>query len=348
MHKLMRQSVLQETVLVSVRTRCCLRERSAEVEKDVEKKGVQHLKKYWFNRYVNYIKNYELVLEKNFPRTMRVYRVFSVGTKEFYYDLKKYVGLTKKKAMLGIDSFTREELQLTYTVRRDLIKISPVLLISAIPFTNYIIYPLAYYFPRYLLTAHYWTLQQRLEFMLLDHKKRLKHNRPLFRCMQAELHTIEDQLLKTKWNSVIACLGSGTHPYTKDILACSKLFMEKPYALQNLKRKHIKELLAIHGLSQWRPFKRRRLMERGMLIKRMDVAIQREGGVSAMSNDALRWALSFRGVNPTNMSQESMKEWLEQWLTVSTHINESSISLLLHCPILLAYNHSTNWILIYN
>lgn len=30
-------------------------------------------------------------------------------------------------------------------------------------------------------------------------------------------------------------------------------------------------------------------MERGMLMKRMDIAIQREGGITEMSNEAIRW-----------------------------------------------------------
>lgn len=54
-----------------------------------------------------------------------------------------------------------------------------------------------------------------------------------------------------------------------------------------------KELLAIHGMSLWRPFKRKRLTERGMLILRMDRAIIREGGVKQMSNEALRWVDTF-------------------------------------------------------
>jgi len=42
------------------------------------------------------------------------------------------------------------------------------------------------------------------------------------------------------------------------------------------------------------------------------------------------------------MSSESMRNWLEQWLVISTSVNENNISLLLHSPILLAYNYSTN------
>lgn len=314
----------------------------------VEKHTVSNIKKYWFDKYINYIKNYEQVLAKNFPRTMHVYRIFSIGTKEFIQDVKKYILILKKQNIDGIDNLTADELRLTYTMPKDLTKICPVLLISAVPFTNYVIFPLAYYFPRHLLTSHYWTLQQKLDFMLLDHKKRLKHNRPLFRCMQAELHNIKNHTLKLKWSGIIACLGSGTHPNVKDIIACSELFIDQPFSLNNLKRKHTKELLGIHNIPSWRPFKRKKLMEKGMLIKQMDQAIQREGGTTAMSNDAIRWALSFRGVNPANMSLESMRNWLEQWFIVSNTVNENTISLLLHSPILLAYNHPTNWILVYS
>lgn len=64
-------------------------------------------------------------------------------------------------------------------------------------------------------------------------------------------------------------------------------------------------------------------------------------------NFILLQAVSFRGLNPVNMSTESMQEWLNQWLSVSSEVNEISISLLLHCPILLAYNHPNNWTLLY-
>ncbi|XP_077268355.1 LETM1 domain-containing protein 1 isoform X1 [Temnothorax americanus] len=323
-----------------------------KAEERTEKSGkVANLKRYWFDRYMNYIKNYERTLEQKFPRTMQVYRVFSVGSRDVYTDLKRFVIAIKKQGSNGVDSLTREELQLMHTMPRDLRKLSPLFLLSAVPFTNYIIFPLALYFPRYLLTSHYWTLQQKLEFMLSEHKARLRHNRPLLRCMQAELKsikTIKDQTLRIKWRDAVACLGSGTHPTTENIVACSKLFSGPPYSLGNLKRKHLKELLAIHGMPLWRPFKRKRLTERGMLILRMDRAIVREGGVKEMSNEAMRWALSFRGLNPANMSIENMRSWLEQWLIVSASVDQNNISLLLHSPILLAYNHSTNWILIYN
>lgn len=218
-------------------TYTCMRHKTQEKKKE-RMYTMSNVKEYWFNKYINYIKNYDTVLEKNFPRTMHVYRIFSVGTKDFIQDTKKFFLAYTKDKINGSDTLTSGELRIMYTMRKDMIKLFPVLIISAIPFTNYIIFPLAYYFPRYLLSSHYWTLQQKLDFMLLEHKERLKHNRPLFRCMQAELHNIKDHTLRLKWSGIIACLGSGTHPNVYDIIACSELFASEPYSISSLKRKH--------------------------------------------------------------------------------------------------------------
>ncbi|XP_046606216.1 LETM1 domain-containing protein 1 [Neodiprion virginianus] len=308
---------------------------------------VYSLRKHWFSRYTDYIKNLQKSLEKSFPKTMHVYRVFSIGTKDFYRDLKLYFAVQKKKRSVGIDNLSLEELQLLYTMPKDVMKLTPFLLTAALPMANYVVLPIGYYFPRTFLTSQFWDLQQRLDFALLDHKYRLKHNKPLFRCVQASLNKIDDQVLREKWNEVIATLGAGRHPATQDIIECKVLFEEAPYSLKSLRRKHLRELLAIHKMTRWLPYKRQRLLDKGMVIKRMDQAIEAGGGVHKMPSDALRWALFFRGLNPVNMSTDDMRNWLGSWLTVSSTVEKKNISLLLHCPILLAYNHETNWTLLY-
>ncbi|XP_054001605.1 LETM1 domain-containing protein 1 [Hylaeus anthracinus] len=348
MYKLLCEKFIYKNQNVLPFTYTCIQQCHTEVERKKNKSRVSNIKKYWFNRYIDYVQNFTHVLERNFPWTVKMYRVFSIGTKDFVIEMKRYLSILKKQNIDGIRNLTLEELQLNYTMRKDLIRICPFILISAIPFTTYVTFPLAYYFPRHILTSHYWTPQQKIDFMLLDHKRRLKHNKPLFRCMQAELVKIKNQTLKTKWNDIIACLGSGTHPRVNDIIACSELFSGPPYSLKNLRRRHVKELLAIHDISSWTPFKKQKLKARGMLIQQMDQAIQREGGITKLSNDSIYWALSFRGINPTNMSVESMQNWLDQWIVLSNAVNENNLSLLLHGPILLAYNYPSNWILIYS
>ncbi|KAG8327733.1 LETM1 domain containing 1 [Homalodisca vitripennis] len=58
-------------------------------------------------------------------------------------------------------------------------------------------------------------------------------------------------------------------------------------------------------------------------------------------------ACLFRGLNPANMKKEDMEEWLEGWLQVSQCVRKDSRSLLLHSPVLLAYNHPSNWVLLH-
>lgn len=80
----------------------------------------------------------------------------------------------------------------------------------------------------------------------------------------------------------------------------------------------------------------------------MDRAIIREqGGLKSLSLDALKNACFMRGLSPQNLQKDEMIEWLEQWLQISQIIDHDNLSLLLHSPILLGYNHPNNWLLIY-
>lgn len=48
------------------------------------------------------------------------------------------------------------------------------------------------------------------------------------------------------------------------------------------------------------------------------------------------------------MRNEDMIDWLKQWIELSIATKQKYPSLLLHSPILLGYNHPSNWILIYS
>ncbi|KAK9728412.1 LETM1-like, RBD [Popillia japonica] len=303
---------------------------------------------YIVNRYVEFLMKYETAMEKRFPSAMRVYRMFMDGIKLFYKDVKDYLkivrSLNKKENKLM--DLTRTEIELYYQMPKDMVKVAPILILSLLPFANYVIFPLAYFFPRHLLCSHFWNLQQKAEFRIMILQQRLIHNRPVFRHLQAPLPQLKDNQLYDKWNAILASLGSGSHPTTEEILACKKLFMGKPFHLFYLRSNHVKHLLLMHDMHRvW--FRRSRLAERAAILIAIDRAILREGGLESMSTEALRKACLMRGLNPLNMKKEHMINWLLLWLTISNEIDKYSYSLLLHCPILLAYNHPTNWQLIY-
>ena len=116
--------------------------------KEAGRKVSKEIKNYALTRYINYVKNYEKVLETRFPKAMRVYRVFSVGIKDFYRDTKEFVrvkGLVRnaKKNGRGVHSLSLKDIDNFYRMPREMLRVAPVLLISALPFANYVIFPLA-------------------------------------------------------------------------------------------------------------------------------------------------------------------------------------------------------------
>lgn len=320
---------------------------AAKYSRENVKRNVQG---YVFSRFFDYVKNYDKVLEKKFPSAMHVYRVFLVGVTEFFNDMKKLVKITKIVYTNANDlrCLTRKEIELYYQMPRDMKKVAPVLLISALPFANYVIFPLAYMYPRTLLTSHFWSIQQKVEFAQQDLRQRLHHNRRVFRCMQAKLDVLKkaQDPQHEKFSYILGLLGSGLHPTSDEILDVKDLFARTPFQLRYLSSVHLKHLCRLHDLHTGL-MRRFRLSERAYVVHHMDMAIKREGGVHNMPVESLKHACFLRGLNATNLSTESMIDWLNDWVKVSLIIDQDNISLFLHLPILLSYNHPNNWILIH-
>lgn len=104
-----------------------------------------NLRGYALDRFINYVKNYDKVLEKKFPGAMKVYRVFMDGVKFFSRDAFEYVKIRSRMLVDGKDvgEMTRCELELYYQMPNDIRKVGPVILISAIPFAHYLTMPIA-------------------------------------------------------------------------------------------------------------------------------------------------------------------------------------------------------------
>ncbi|XP_049885333.1 LETM1 domain-containing protein 1 [Pectinophora gossypiella] len=321
------------------------------VDKPKQTKALKNEKEkvrmYIVQRYIDYVKNYMSALEVRFPTAVRMYRVFSIGIKDFLRDLKTYISLrikiTKDK---GFSKMSRKDIELFQKMPSDMLRIAPVLVLSAIPFGNYVIFPLAFLRPKTLLCSHFWSIQQRVDFSRQDLTERLRNNKPVFRALQAKLDMIQDSGLKEKWSRILALLGSGVHPTPNDILECKDLFTKEPYQLNNLTYSHMGYLLKMHGLRK-NLFRTNKLKYHAFLLLEMDKAIVREGGVEKLNMDTLCYACHIRGLHSSHLSNKHMREWLKQWLLVSVNVDKNSYSLILHCPIFLAYNHPQNWMLIY-
>lgn len=94
-------------------------------------------------------------------------------------------------------------------------------------------------YPRYFLTHHFWTLQQRSEFAVMNLRDRLAHNRPVFRSLQSKLPTLKNDPHYEQWRNILGKLGSGVHPTAEEIISVKDLFTEAPYNTRSLSYTHI-------------------------------------------------------------------------------------------------------------
>lgn len=347
--KLISKSIPEVSSLSVLSPETSLKEvsKTAIVSKIGDEKLPSRVLRYALWRFTWYLKKFQQSLENEMPDTFNMFRIFSIGLKDFVVDFKDFIKVLMVISMPGstVRALSRRDLELYYNMPGDMLRVFPILVISSIPFGQNVAFPIGYWFPKHLLCHHFWDIKQRHDFAMLSLKKRLFNARSVFRSMQALLLTIENEVEQDKCRSVFYKLGSGIHPTPDEVVSILPLFQGHPYHIRKIRATHVNGLLRLHGKSVWLR-RRHRLKDHARMIHYLDTAISREG-IDSLSYDQLKASLFLRGVNPTNMSTKNMTEFLESWLNVSREVDASSYSLLLHLPILLAYNQPTNFVLIY-
>lgn len=139
-------------------------------------------------------------------------------------------------------SLNYKELLLYQKTPKDIRKMLPFLLLSALPLAQYVTLPVAVMLPKMLLSSHYWSIEQRDKFALQDHISRLRHYRPIFRSLQYNFAERSQEFgdLKDSCQLAFAKLGSGTHPSVDLLLELRPLFVyHQPYGLDELSFGHL-------------------------------------------------------------------------------------------------------------
>uniref|UniRef100_A0A034W6R5 LETM1 domain-containing protein 1 n=1 Tax=Bactrocera dorsalis TaxID=27457 RepID=A0A034W6R5_BACDO len=123
--------------------------------KDDKKLSSQRLSRenvegYMFKHFFDYIKNYEKLLEKNFPSAMKLYRTYVDGVMDFYNDMKSYLKIARivNNSPMGLKALNRKELELYMQMPRDMMKVAPALIVVALPLVGYVAMPLIYFYVR--------------------------------------------------------------------------------------------------------------------------------------------------------------------------------------------------------
>lgn len=105
----------------------------------------ENVRSYFFTRFLEYTKNYEQIVAKKYPTAFKIYRIYMDGMKNFYTDMKDFLKIQRK--LLGgpenLCNLSRKELEMQYHFPQDIRKMAPFILISSLPFVQYVTMPLA-------------------------------------------------------------------------------------------------------------------------------------------------------------------------------------------------------------
>ncbi|XP_077369409.1 LETM1 domain-containing protein 1 [Festucalex cinctus] len=285
---------------------------------------------------------YEDFLKRRFPRFYLLYHTFGEGFKLLFRDAKDVTLIKRKMSSDGIkfQDLSYREMEKLRQFRRDMLKGIPLVLISIPPFANYLVFFLMYFFPRQVLIPHFWTPRQQLEFRQLYHSLRVRQHRPVVRDLQHASGQMKDSQMRTRLHNLCSQVQNGANPKVPEILAVRSLFSGTPLGMSKLSVEQMRNLSPLLFLTPRLPgfLMGRRLSSHALELLQLDRALGKLGP-RQLSDSEVRQACYLRGLNSDHLAVNQCREWLDQWLRVSSSLKDSDISLLLHCLVFLSANY---------
>ena len=297
-----------------------------------------------FDRFFNYLRNYEAILQKLLPTiAFKAYKTFSDGSKSLFLDMKEFSAVYNALAsspdwQTAAKSLTRKQLELYLTLPPELRRVAPVLVVSALPFAQNVVFPVALMYPKLLLSSHFWSDQTKAEVREALITKRHSHYASVFK----RLIALDRKSRIVPCRICIRQMINGSHPSTAEIMAMAPAFKStERFSLRNLSTNHVRHLVKIHenvGFLPWLfPRFKIRLFSNMLLV--LDKAILREG-IDSLSEEELQRCCHARGLDVKTASKDQMTQYLTSWLEITKGLRPSEYSsLVLHLPLFLGYHN---------
>ncbi|XP_076022271.1 LETM1 domain-containing protein 1 [Genypterus blacodes] len=302
----------------------------------------QGLGRYVVSRFQWANDKYQGFLKRRFPRFYLLYHTFWEGVKLLISDAKEVRRIKAKVLSSGIQvkDLPYRDMEKLRQFRRDLIKAIPLVLISIPPFANYLVFVLMYFFPRQLLIPHFWTPKQQVEFRRAYHSLRAQQHWPVLKGLENTSRQIKEGHLQVRLKVLCTKVQNGANPTLSDVLAVRGLFSGPPLGMKRMSVAQMRNLSPLLFLTPRLPgfLVGRRLNSHTLELLQLDRALSRLGP-QELNDSELRQACHVRGINSEDLGINHCRDWLSQWLQVSSSLKESEASLLLHCIVLLSANY---------
>ncbi|XP_077450374.1 LETM1 domain-containing protein 1 [Stigmatopora argus] len=266
---------------------------------------------------------YENFLKKRFPRYYLLYHTFVEGFKLLFRDAKDVGNIKRKMSRDGIAhrDLSYREMEKLRQFRRDVLKGVPLVLLSIPPFANYLVFLLMYFFPRQVLTPHFWTPKQQVEFRQLYHSLRLGRHPAVIRELRRASGAVPDGDLRSRLDDLCTQVQKGSTPQVWEILAVRGLFSGAPLSMSQLSVNQMRNLSPLLFLTPRLPgfLMGRRLTSHASELLALDRALGKLGP-GQLSESELRQACYLRGLDSDRLGVDRCREWLDRWLRVSSSL----------------------------
>jgi len=299
-----------------------------------------------FQRLFEYIAGYETVLQKMLPnKAFKAYKTFSSGSKSLFRDMTSFASVygtlsASRNYQAMAATLSAKQLGLYLSLPAELRRVGPVLVVSALPMAQNVVFPLALMFPKILLSKHFWDEKLRLEVMADNIRTRHSYYTLIFkRMVSLQKATRGPAAIATlPLRKCLGKLANGKHPTSNDIIVMAPWFSSE-CALNKLPHYHLWWLVKIHENVGLFPaiFTLDKLTMFSNMLLEIDKALVREDP-SKLDLLDLRHHCHVRGLNIRTSSEDQMRAYLNDWLRVSLQLKPHQATTLLHLPVLLGYN----------
>nr|XP_022327805.1 uncharacterized protein LOC111127084 [Crassostrea virginica] len=275
-------------------------------------------------------------LEKRFPTIYRYQMQVLNGAldvKEDIFTWARMVGEMKTGKKLS--SYSKKELMAYQEISQQKIKLVPVVVIIALPFSAMFL-PLLFAWPGLFLTSHFMSDAQRtsVELDKLEHK--LTYCERVLDDFSLRVNKISSYKRSRKAaEEIINKIENGMTIRPKDVINIAELFEDRKYSMHNIPYRYRMHLAHCNEL-------RIKNMTRDTQIQfLLDKALEKNPP-SVLTDSELKWFCFKHGVNPTEMSRTEQVNFINTWTGFSKLVNETHMPLLLHGVVFLGYNHPSN------
>nr|AAW25667.1 SJCHGC02167 protein [Schistosoma japonicum] len=330
-------------------------------------KLVAYLENKWANKHASSFRNYTLFKKGVHSTLIDVSDLSQLWT---------HIAFHSQSILEILPTLNIHQVYILRQVPKDLVRISPILLLSPLP-GAILILPIFFAFPYIFLSRAFWTpeqcktidtkrlayrLDRNIQFLLLGRLMDIlnsslsssNYSEPISRSLE-QLHSVLSQI-------------SLSRPISMENIPALLPAFKGPLSLEQLDKSYLASLLRLHGLSLcsyawtmntllWSNLYMKKsilktphiivLKKHAYFLYAEDLCMQKDklfsdSSLSVVQNYEFIQLCLLRGINPYLSNSNVLKEKLRFWVSASTLASGTDFSFRLHLPFLLYYNFLEN------